>query len=160
MRHGKPQGGYAYTYDILNRMVGAAPGASSGNQASSYVYDTLGNLVKETTGNQSVTRAFNDANQLVSITDKKQVTSFGYDGRGNRVSEMLPNGKAASYTYDAANRLAVGVSVQGSQSVYSFDALGVRVGLTQINNGGQGYYGVHQSLGVSERRMSRDDRSA
>jgi len=47
------------------------------------------------------------------------------------------------------------VSVQGSQSVYSFDALGVRVGLTQINNGGQGYVRsyVNGWLGVARDEL-------
>jgi YD repeat-containing protein len=111
---------------------------ASGNQPSSYAYDTVGNLVKETAKNQVVVSAYNAANQLVSSTAGNQTTTYAYDKRGNRVLEQA-KGKASSWSWDGANRLSVGTNEKGDRSVYTFNALGVRVNLTQVSHSGQSY---------------------
>jgi|SRR5579875_2152424 len=75
-------------YDAAARLL-----AHGANQEVDYGYDLAGNLTTLSyPGNLTVTRSYDPANQLTSITDwLNNVTHFVYDADGNLTSESFPS---------------------------------------------------------------------
>src|SRR6185436_4703307 len=61
------------------------------------------------------------ANRIVAVQDPaSRRTTFGYDAQGNATTATYPNGVAASYAYDALNRLTALDYTQDGTTVRSF----------------------------------------
>ena len=108
---GKGNASYSYAYNKLGQIKTMADGATS----TSYVYDDLGRVVKET-GSDGITK------------------EYTYDAENNRKTLVIKNNgttvKNATYTYDKFNRLSQ-VSEDGQvQATYTYDANGNRASLT------------------------------
>lgn len=106
---------------------------------TNYTYDTLGNLVLETSKNKSVDYEYNELNQLVrKTTSNNEVFTYTYDARGNRTAET---GKKASqsFVYDATNRMVEGTNWKGDKSAYTYNGLGLRVNNLVTTHAGKTY---------------------
>src|SRR5581483_8084611 len=55
------------------------------------------------------------------------VTTYGYDGRGNRTTTIVAGGPTTTYGYDQANRLK---SIGGGSSTYAYNGNGLRMSKT------------------------------
>jgi YD repeat-containing protein len=89
-----PEGIVNYVYNSLNQMIETWTGTthSSATTDTLYTYDDLGRL-------SSVTET------KLNGSSVNLVTTYGYDGNGNKVYESDPNGDVTNYTYDVLNRL-------------------------------------------------------
>jgi RHS repeat-associated protein len=108
-----------YQFDSLHRVSQTKNGAG---QTLQYGYDLNGHLssVVYPGGSNTVTRGYDDAGRLQSITDWLHHTStFTYDPDSDLVSEGYPNGVAASFSYDAADRLMSITDSKGSVQLLS-----------------------------------------
>jgi len=99
-----------YTYDALNRLIGAT--ATNGAWGSSYTYDGFGNL----TGKTPTAGSAPYFSALIDPTTNRQ---FGqqYDANGNPAV-------SGAFTYDIENRL---LPAQAPFSTYTYDHAGKRV---------------------------------
>ena len=103
-------------------------------------YDTADNLVSDI----GTTRQFNAADELCWTvpgsssnacgTAPTGATTYGYDPRGNRTSQVPPSGAATCSAYDQADRLTSLVTGTGSScqspttvATYGYDASGLRM---------------------------------
>ena len=84
----------SYSYDQLNRLTGV--------NSSSYGYDAADNITKLISG---ASLNYDAAGELTSMAQPGRTTNFSYDSRGNRLNGLSPQGTAATYTYDQADRL-------------------------------------------------------
>jgi len=112
-------GGHNYTYDTLNRLIGAVNPLPT-NPLESFTYDPVGN---RTNSNQNGASLFNQANQLLEDAS----FTYQYDNNGN-ITLKTPKtpGPFTSYEYDAENKLVRAV-VNGTTANYKYDGLGRRV---------------------------------
>ncbi len=96
-----------YSYDSLNRLTSQSNSGSG--QAVGYGYDLNNNLTSLTyPSNHTVTRAYNNANQLTGISDwlsPTHTTTVTPDPDGNTASYAYPGGVTASSTFDHADQL-------------------------------------------------------
>ena len=106
--------------------------------ATTYTYDTLGNLVLEKTKNKVVDYQYNELNQLTKKKEGSESYNYTYDKRGNRTAET---GKKASrsYLYDETNRMVEGTNWKGDKSAYAYNGLGLRVNNTHTTHAGKVY---------------------
>jgi RHS repeat-associated protein len=110
-----------YAYDRLNRLTASG--------ATSYQYDTLGNLTYEATYGKTTDYKYNKLNQQVrEIVNLYDITDYSFDNRGNLVEAKKQQTVTERYTYDATNRMTLGVNEKGESSAYIFNGLGYRVG--------------------------------
>jgi RHS repeat-associated protein len=146
-----------YSYDSLNRLTRSVTGA--GAQVS-YDYNLRGLLTGLTYpgGAHTVTRGYDDAGRLTSVTDwLGHTTTFAYDPDGKPVSESYPNGTKASFTYDADDDLTAiadsGPTGQFLKLSYTRDAVG---DLTAENASAYSYDSVNRLTGASVQSFSYD----
>ena len=94
----------SYTFDALHRLTKDTQGDGS---AVSYGYDLAGNPTTLTyPSGQVVTRTFDSTDRLASVTDwLGNKTSFGYDPDSNLISQTFANGVSTAVSYDAADQL-------------------------------------------------------
>ena len=106
--------------------------------ATTYTYDTLGNLVLEKIKNKVVDYQYNELNQLTKKKEGNESYNYTYDKRGNRTAEI---GKKASrsYLYDETNRMVEGTNWKGDKSAYTYNGLGLRVNNTHTTHAGKVY---------------------
>ncbi len=127
---------FTYSYDVLNRLTGAA---GSGTTSSSYAYDGAGNRTSATSHGVTTTYSYNSADELVSSLVNGTTTAYSYDGNGNQLTgagrtfsinnknqtTAITSGSATdSYTYSGADQTDR-VQRNGSTALYS--ALGLSV---------------------------------
>jgi RHS repeat-associated protein len=97
-----------YSYDSLNRLTGQSNSGSG--QTVGYGYDLNKNLTNITyPGNHTITRTYNNANQLTGITDwltPANTTTLTPDPDGNTSSYAYPGGVTAARTFDHADQLS------------------------------------------------------
>ena len=157
-----------YTYDALNRLTSSTRKLDIypfNVDDRTYTYDSLGNLIQETKPENKKTTTktytYNDLNQMVGMKDCGYIQSitrindfrYTYDKRGNLVKEeevCSPTTQGpkditiAEYTYDETNRMVMGTNKDGEASLYTFNALGVRVGTELIlQDNTHGYTDFH-----------------
>jgi len=72
-------------------------------------------------------------NYQIVVTNNGVPETFSYDANGNETS-MVTATSTNAYQWDAANRL-VSISGPTNQSVFLYDGLGRRVGITEYQNG-------------------------
>ncbi|MDP4093472.1 MAG: RHS repeat-associated core domain-containing protein [Bacillota bacterium] len=98
--------------------------SSTGIRTTTYEYDKVGNIVKETDCNgNSINYTYDAYNRLISVTDKSGAKSrVFYDETGNIIKEIMPenynsssdNGAGTTYVYDAMNRLSKVIDEEGN----------------------------------------------
>jgi len=97
----------------------------------SYQYDSLGNMVKEVTGNNKGSEYwYNGLNQQIKTQiDNKDTFSYTFDRRGNLVEGLYDKKGtvAGEFVYDATNRMVKGVNEKGEESHCFFNGLGYLV---------------------------------
>ena len=84
-----------------------------------YTYDANGNMIMRVEGGLTYTQTFDAENRLVSVTVSGQTTQFLYDGDGNLVKKINPDGSRTLYVggiYEV-NKNSVG-TVTGTKTYY------------------------------------------
>ena len=89
------------TYDALNRVIQVVDPAGT----TTYGYDAGGNLANVTDPRRSV------------------ITTYTYDGFGNRWKEVSPDTGTTTSTFDAANNMLTRTDARGATSTYTYDRL-------------------------------------
>ena len=131
----------SYNYDSLDRVIQAV--ANDFNL--DYTYDPNSNRIQTTDAGTSQSYSIDTNNNRLTTIDS---TNYQYDGNGNLLTvvdstnyiydangNQLDDG-SNSYQYDARNRL---VSINGSQTTYSYNPLGQRVEKTFVSPDGSGF---------------------
>lgn len=121
-----------YTYDKLYRIKEVR---ENGALVESLTYDKVGNILtcNRPQAGQSITYAYDAANQLLTRTTTQGQTAYTFDGAGRLTQKAGPEG-IYKYYYEEKNRLAR-VELPGGQSVeYEYDAEGR---LVQRNKGAE-----------------------
>lgn len=67
------------------------------NTGESYSYGSTGNMTSRTEGGLTYTQTFDAENRLISVVVSGQTTSFVYDGDGNLVKKIRPDGSKTLY---------------------------------------------------------------
>ena len=119
---------WTYDYDDLGqltRAVLASTNTNIPNQDLTYVYDALGNRTSTIENGVTTPYAPNNLNQYASIGG----TSYGFDADGNLLLENTSSGTNI-FVYNTENRLT-SVTQGKNDSLYTYDALGNRVTITQ-----------------------------
>lgn len=115
----------AYGYDAAQRLVRITD--DRGNWIA-YTLDALGNRVQEQAFDASGTLA-RSRSRTVDALDRiatergalGQVTTYAYDGNGNRVKVVDPLGRATTYGYDALDRLTQTRDASQALVQYAYD---------------------------------------
>jgi RHS repeat-associated protein len=81
-----------YSYDANHKH--AVISLSSGD---SYQYDANGNMTQRIEGETTYTQVFDAENRLVSVIADDQTTQFIYNGDGNMVKKINPDGSSTTY---------------------------------------------------------------
>jgi RHS repeat-associated protein len=95
-----------YTYDSLNRLHTVVDARLTGNQTTTYQYDTASNVSQATYPN-GVQYAFtyDQLNRMKQLATSQTGYLYTFDNAGNRKTGTELSGRAASWTYDGINRL-------------------------------------------------------
>ena len=62
-----------------------------------YTYDANGNMTQRVEGGLTYTQTFDAENRLISVTVGGQTTQFIYNGDGNLVKKIKPDGSKTLY---------------------------------------------------------------
>ena len=122
-------GAWTYTYDNLNRLVGAAAVASALQGMENYYaglqtgfgYDAFGNRTVMTQGGTPA-HSVPSSSTAYYTASSNQVASMTYDAAGDVIYDGLN-----SYLYDAEGRLCAVRNYVGVLTGYLYDAAGTRV---------------------------------
>src|SRR5439155_10437008 len=71
----------AYAYDPADRLLSAG--------SAGFTYDANGSQTSKTSSGKTRTFTYDAANRLRRVTDGTTVSSFAYDGDGNRVTPSV-----------------------------------------------------------------------
>lgn len=108
---------WAYTYDNLDRLIGADETASRGFQ-----HDLNGNRTAETVNGTTFNYSgFSSSNRLGSSASPAETRSYAYDGVGNITSDGI-----RTFTWNNAGYLAASTGPAGTAS-YLYNGFGQRV---------------------------------
>ncbi|MCL1809783.1 MAG: hypothetical protein FWG42_08510 [Clostridiales bacterium] len=137
-----------HTYDALNRLT--LTEGQGGYKDHEYVYDSLGNLVRERVHNKWTDYSYNALNQQVGkLKDGKDSYANSFDLRGNFTESVYEKNKNHSYVveqyaYDATNRMVKGTNADGEESHYVYNGFGDLVANEWITaKNAYGYTGVN-----------------
>ncbi len=138
-----PEGNTAsYSYDSLNRLMGVTDALSN---STTYGYDNVGNRTRVTDArgkvsctqydslNRVTTEIRNIGDTDCGIDGDDIVTTYTYDGRGNRTSVTDPLSNTTTYVYDNANRLIQVIDPISCVTSYEYDDAGNRTKVTDSN---------------------------
>ena len=127
--------GLSYSYDAVGRLQRVNDGA--GAQIVAYQYDTVGRLARETRGNGTyVTYEYDAVGQIIHLVNYgadgavQSRFDYTYDSNGRPVSVATLEG-TTGYAYDAVGRLTSETDPDGRHVVYTYDAVGNRVAVTE-----------------------------
>lgn len=121
-----------YTYDAAGRQT--AIGYPDGTSITR-TYDPAGRLLTTVGPNTDLSVTYDAIGRTLQTQDNRlnNSVSYSYDGVGNRLTLIGPDGTVTSYEYDAADRLMK--VTQGSQVFsMSYNAVGRIIKQTQPNN--------------------------
>lgn len=129
-----------YEYDEEGRLLReTAPAADGSAAVKRYVYDAVGNLIKEIKPNQYETSLDNGASVLLMAG-----TAYTYDAMNRLTSTISPDGLAIEYTaYDSLGRVSKvvdGIRYSGSieasaGTIFAYDGLGRMTKRTDVLGG-------------------------
>ncbi len=130
------------TYDPHGNLLTVTSPAPNGNTAASvtqFQYNGLGELTQITDPKGNITTlTYTSVGLIATIKDAQQnITTYGYDVRGNRTSVIDPvNGSAhpTTFAYDLMNRLTGITYPDGSTVGFTYDVRGRRITSTDQNN--------------------------
>ncbi len=88
-----------YTYDRMNRLVGAV----QDGKEEKYAYDLVGNRLKKESVQGTENYHYNAKNQLTHIHNGENTLRYLYDKQGNLLEEQGQT-RRKQYSYDTANR--------------------------------------------------------
>ncbi len=88
-----------YTYDRMNRLVGAV----QDGEEEKYAYDLVGNRLKKESVQGTESYHYNAKNQLTHIHNGENTLRYLYDKQGNLLEEQGQT-RRKQYSYDTANR--------------------------------------------------------
>ncbi len=90
---------------------------------TSYVYDTLGNLLSQTDPRSNTsTYAYDAFSRRTSMTDADgNLTEYTYDGNGNKATEKDARNFTTQFDYDPANRLTTITYPDNTTVSYTYD---------------------------------------
>ncbi|MEW6402320.1 MAG: RHS repeat-associated core domain-containing protein [Chloroflexota bacterium] len=88
--------GRDYTYGSASHKH-AVTEVSNQSSVDSYQYDANGNMTQRVEGGLTYTQTFDAENRLISVTVSGQTTQFIYDGDGNLVKKIKPDGSKTIY---------------------------------------------------------------
>ena len=92
---------------------------------TSYQYDALGNMIRETNHLGHVTKYTYEPvfSRMTSMTDaNNRLTTYQYDARGNRVKEIDPLLQIREWTYDSHGNVLTEKDKNGNVTTYQYDA--------------------------------------
>ncbi len=116
-----------YSYDKKNQVKQLINAKANGTIISSftYTYDEVGNQLSKTQKNGTTTYTYDALNRLSSVTEPEgKITSYTYDGAGNRKTENVTIGSGTTdilYTYNSQNRLVSTFATGGAVTKYLYD---------------------------------------
>jgi len=114
------EGTRAFGYDGMNRLT-------SDSDPTQFTYDSADELTHiAVQGEAPQTLTYDQANELIKLTQGTASTSYGYDAQGNRLTETPSAGSPTTYTWDQANRL-VGFDNGTHKATYRYNGEGLRV---------------------------------
>lgn len=116
-----------YSYDSMGRLLSAS---NPDGSVAQFTYDVAGNRIKlvQIAGKtkKTTTYIYDAADELLSTTNGKIVTTYSYKGNGN-LNTRKQNSITTRYVYNVANSL-VSVTNGTTQVTYSYNGDGYRVG--------------------------------
>ena len=120
----------SFEYDGANRLVARTDGFESVlATTTTFKYDKVGNLLEEKDGRVTgsdfdVKNTYDELNRLETITDGEgNVTTYEYDGEGNRTARVEPRGESyrTEYDYGELNELIEVRMADGGVFHYTYD---------------------------------------
>lgn len=99
-------------------------------QTEIFTYDNAGNRTRRERGQEITTYEYDTRNRLTSTANNGIITTYNYDNNGNLLKETKGS-EITSYTYDNFNRPVEVVLPNESYQMNHYDAMGLRVGLTE-----------------------------
>jgi RHS repeat-associated protein len=131
----------SYAYDAANRLLSEAQQIGQGAlKTITYTYDAAGNRATISyPGGDVLNLAYNHRDQITRVVGAGVTADYGYDGNGNRTSEVFGNNTRADYAYDDANRLlSLDNKANGGNLArfdYTYNAVNNRTSRSETNNG-------------------------
>lgn len=145
---------YHWDYDLTgNRTDQSHINITNGITNSTYEYNNVDELFRETTGGLVTDYVYDERGNLKTITQGTDVTTFTYDARNNLRSVALPNTPVTQYRYDADNR-----RIQVDNTDYLWDE-GSRYGDVVMESSGStinASYTLANNQLISQNRNSAD----
>ena len=129
-----------YTYNASRQPVKAAYSLGGNvSMSEAFTYDALGNRTgKSINGILKAAYQYNELNQLTAMTEGGAEYGYTYDRRGSLTQESRGGIPVRRYTYDTAGRMALGKNLEsGEETLYAYNALGMRVGNTRRTGTGE-----------------------
>ncbi len=141
-----------WTYDSLGRLVSSTDGASA---TVGYGYDRANRQTSVVyPGSKTLTRVFNNANQITSISDWLSHTdNFTYDADGHLLTKSGSSGVVATSTYDRAGQLSGVEHTISGWSLANYTA--TYDGAGQVNQLATGGYVSEPSVSYSYDQVNR-----
>ncbi|MBM7615097.1 RHS repeat-associated core domain-containing protein [Alkaliphilus hydrothermalis] len=116
-----------YTYDKVNRLKTVEYPTAA---VESFTYDNAGNRTQKQLGQDTTTYEYDSRNRLTKSMANDIITTYDYDNNGNLLTETTGT-EITSYTYDGFNRTLGVEKPNGSYQYNHYDAMGLRVGMTE-----------------------------
>ncbi|WP_327290212.1 putative T7SS-secreted protein [Streptomyces sp. NBC_01198] len=130
----------SYGYDAAGQLVSRTNGAGetvtlvrddlgrvveqrAGDSASTFAYDSAGNLLRAVNADCEVVREYDVLGRLVGESVDGRTIAYGYDAEGRVVERRTPGGAVFSWSYDALGRPA-GLAGAGGDFTFTYDAAG------------------------------------
>ena len=125
MHHSNPSFFYtSYVYDGLNRLVKESNGVDAD---ITYTYDSLGQLSKVQRGESYISYSYDGIGQVVSEKSENGEKRYSYDKVGNLTEKYIYDKMGveleSSYTYDVLSRVT-GINIHMGKEVLSYDKAG------------------------------------
>ncbi len=114
-----------FAYDAANRLVRRTDGLGSPVESSvQFTVDANGNVTDEVDDRtpQGTHRTFDALNRATSVKDGEgNITTYGYDGEGNRTSVRSPLGQTTAYAYEELGKLRAVTPPGTPPTTYAYD---------------------------------------
>jgi RHS repeat-associated protein len=146
-----------WVYDGNGNVTSRTEAASPSARTTSFEYDALDQLKKQTAPDGGTTLySYDRAGGVASVTDPRGlVTTYGYNGFGDLTLRTSPDTGATSYTYDGAGRVATETRANGAAITYTWDGLNrmtsrTRGGNVETFTYDEGIYGKGQLTRIND----------
>ncbi|MDF2540146.1 MAG: repeat-associated core domain protein, partial [Herbinix sp.] len=119
-----------YHYDRKNQITSLVNAKADQSVISSYqyTYDPASNQLSKTEGKGTTTYTYDSLNRISTVSEPDgKVTTYTYDGAGNRKAEKVEKGLAGAvilYNYNEQNRLISTLASDGTETKFLYDRNG------------------------------------